>query len=321
MFFLMLQCSNMEVIMKRHKEPRPTGHTAPPSTFSSLLTGWVQQGVESFFATQQILVDVAMRQNAAATKSLRDGIFPAGNSPTAILTELAMDGTSSFVEAQKILLHLAQQESDIIMNGSKERVGGSMRAVAATNLVRRSLETFIRLQQDFLTTTKKQTLLWLEAMKTGKGYESEHLTDLAREGMDSFIQAQKKFLDVIAQESARATTGKHEPSAKAVKKKELSKLASEATGSFIDAQKRLLDLVAHQTNVNLKAATRTMTLLSPYRLSPVANITGEGVKDFVAAEKGLIESMIKPRKGPKAAAPRRIHAVRHARTAAAHAGA
>jgi hypothetical protein len=314
----MLQCSNLEVIMKKLAKPKPSRHDTLPSTFSSLLTGWVQQGVESFFATQQILVDVAMRQNAAATKSLRDGIFPAGNSPTAILTELAMDGTSSFVEAQKILLHLAQQESEIIMNGSQERVGGSVRAVATTNLVRRSLETFIRLQQDFLNTTKKQTLLWLEAMKAGKGYETEHLTDLAREGMDSFIQAQKKFLDVIVQESARATTGKHDHTTKPVKKTELSKLASEATGSFIDAQKRLLDLVAHQTDVNLKAATRTMTLLSPYRLSPVASITGEGVKDFVAAEKGLIESMIKSRKGPKPAAQRRVHAVRHARAAKAH---
>ena len=310
--------------MKAHTKPRQSGHDAPPSSFSSLLTGWVQQGVESFFATQQILVDVAMRQNAVATKNLRDGIFPAGNSPAAILTELAMDGTSSFVEAQKILLQLAQQETDIVMNGSKERVGGSVRAVAATNLVRRSLETFIRLQQDFLTTTKKQTLLWLEAMKTGKGYENEHLTDLAREGMDSFIQAQKRFLDVISQESERATTGKSDRTTRPVKKTELSKLASEATGSFIDAQKRLLDLVAHQTDVNLKAATRTMTLVSPYRLSPVASITGEGVKDFVAAEKGLIESMIKPRKAPKPAAQRRIHAVHHARAEkarTAHAGA
>jgi hypothetical protein len=320
----MLQCSNMEAIMRKHTRPRQPAQVAPPSTFISLLTGWVQQGVESFFATQQILVDVAMRQNAVATKSLREGVFAPGNSPVAILTELAMDGTSSFVEAQKILLHLAQQESEIIMNGGKERVAGSVRAVAVTDLVRRSLETFIRMQQDFLTTTKKQTLLWLEAVKNGKGYQNDHLIELAREGVETFIQTQKKFLDVIAQESVKATSGKHDHYAKAAKKTELSKLASEATGSFIDAQKRLLDVVAHQTDLNLKAATRTMALISPSRLSPVANLTGEGVKNFVAAEKGLIESMIKPRKGAKTAGRRRMHVVRPARaekTRAAHASA
>ena len=30
----------------------------PASTFLSLLSGWVQQGVESFFATQRVLIDV-----------------------------------------------------------------------------------------------------------------------------------------------------------------------------------------------------------------------------------------------------------------------
>jgi hypothetical protein len=40
----------------------PMAH-ARPSSLVSLLSGWVQQGMESFFATQRILVDVAMRQN------------------------------------------------------------------------------------------------------------------------------------------------------------------------------------------------------------------------------------------------------------------
>jgi hypothetical protein len=295
--------------MKKHTK---SGHSTPygPSpTFISLLTGWVQQGVESFFATQRILVDVAMRQNAAATKTLREGIFDPEHSPVTILTELAMEGTSSFVEAQKILLNLAHQENEIMMNAGKERIAGSTRAVAMTDLVRRSLDTFIRMQQDFLTTTSKQTLHWLEAVKAGKGYENTHLVELAREGMETFVQAQKKFLDVIAQESAKATSGKHEP-AKAVKKTELSKLASEATNSFIDAQKRLLDVLSQQANVNLKAATQTMKLISSSRLLPMANLTGEGVKSFVTAEKALIESMIKPRDGAKAER-RPMHTVRH----------
>lgn len=311
--------------MKKGTRPAPAAHYGAPPNFVSLLSGWVQQGVESFFATQRILVDVAMRQNTSATKTLREGIFDPEHSPMTILTELAIEGTSSFVEAQKILLNLAQQENEIMMNGGKERISGSTRAVAVTDLVRRSLDTFIRLQEDFLTTTNKQTTHWLEAVKAGKGYESTHLVDLAKEGMETFVQAQKKFLDVIAQESAKATSGKLEHAPRPVKKTELSKLASEATNSFIDAQKKLLDVVSQQASVNLKAATQTMKLMSSSRLLPVANLTGEGVKNFVTAEKALIESMIKPANGAKTRAGQRrpMHSAHppKAKARAAHAGA
>ena len=60
-------------------------------------------------------------------------------------------------------------------------------------------------------------------------------------------------------------------------------------------QKKMLDIVSHQMNVNLKAATRTLDVIKPFRLLPMANITGEGVKKFVDAEKAMIDSMIKPR--------------------------
>jgi len=71
--------------------------------------------------------------------------------------------------------------------------------------------------------------------------------------------------------------------------------------------------------VNLKAATQTMKLISSSRLLPVANLTGEGVKSFVTAEKALIESIIKPGTGVK----RPVHAVHHqkGKARAAHAGA
>jgi len=277
--------------MPRNKKP---GSSARPSSFLSLMTGGVEQGVESFFATQRVLVDVAMRQSAAITKTLTEGISDPDHSPAAILSELAIEGTSSFTEAQKILLSLAQQENEILMNASKERIAGSARGLAVTDLVRRSLDTFIKMQQDFLMTTSRQTLNWLEAVKAGKGYQNTQLIELAREGMETFVQSQKRFLDVIAQETAKIASGRHDHALKPVKKTELTKLASEATDSFIDAQKKLLDVMGQQMSVNLKAATRAIELVSPSRLMPVANITGEGVKSFVAAEKALIESMVKP---------------------------
>jgi len=216
-------------------------------------------------------------------------------SPLAILTELAVEGTSSLVEAQRALLNLAQQENDIILNGVKERIGGFVPAVAMTDLVRRSLDTFIGMQQELLTTTSKQTLHWLESERAGKNERSAQLVQFAREGVEAFTRAQKKFLDVVGQEAAKATSGKGEHDSKAAKKMELTQLAREAATAFIEAQKRLLDVMGQQMNVNLDATTRTLELMSPSRLLPVANL-GEGVKSFVDAETSLIGSLMKPGK-------------------------
>lgn len=160
-----------------------------------------------------------------------------GHSPLSLLTELAVEGTSSLVETQRTLLNLAQQENDIIFNGVKERVGGFLPAVAATDLVRRGLDTLIGMQQELLTTTSKQALRMLEPEKGAKGSRSAQLVEFAREGVETFTRAQKKFLDVVAQETAKATRGKHEHDGKTAKKTELTQLAREAGNAFVEAQK------------------------------------------------------------------------------------
>jgi hypothetical protein len=217
-------------------------------------------------------------------------------SPFAILTELAVEGTSSLVEAQRALLNLAQQENDIILNGVKERIGGFVPAVAMTDLVRRSLDTLVGMQQELLTTTSKQTLQWLESERTGKGERVEHLVECAREGVEAFTRAQTKFLEVVAQEASKATNGKREHEDKHAKKTELAQLAREVGNAFVEAQKSLLDVMGQQMNVNLDATARTLGMISPERLMPMANLTGEGVKNFVERESSLIGSLITPRK-------------------------
>ena len=217
-------------------------------------------------------------------------------SPLAILTELAVEGTSSLVEAQRTFLNLAQQENDIICNGVKERIGGFMPAVAATGLVQRSLDTLIGMQQELLTTTSKQTLRWLESEKTGKDDRAARVVEFAREGMETFTRAQKKFLEAVAQETAKVTSGKKPDDGKVAKKTEVAQLARDAGNAFVEAQKRLLDVMGQQMNVNLDAATRTMGLVSPSQLLPIATRTGQGVKNFFNSEKSLFGSLIKPPK-------------------------
>jgi len=303
--------------MPRDKKTGPATH-AHPSSFLTLLSGWVQQGVENVFATERIFVDLAMRKSADAMKSLREGVSAPEHSPVAILTELAVEGTSSFMEAQRILLNLAQHENEIVMGGVKERVSAFVPATATTDLVRRTIDTFIDMHKEFLKITSKQAVDWLEQAAKGK-YGGTHAVDLAREAIETFVDAQKKFLDVIAHETTALTSGKKP--AEAVKKTELAKLARDAGNAFIEMQKKLLDIAGQQMNVNLKAATRTLEMMGArFRLLPMANITGESVKKLVDAEKALIGSMIKPRatehRAKRAPRPRKA-ATPHAAHAAA----
>jgi hypothetical protein len=272
---------------------------ARPSSIVSLLSGWVQQGMESFFATQRILVDVAMRQNASAMKAMRESLSDPEHSPVALLTELAVEGTANYIDAQRILLDLVQQENDLLMEGVKERVIGSNPATAMVNLVRRSVDGFIEMQHEFLTMASKHSESWMEDVKHGKPFDKDRLVDVAREGMENFVNAQKKFLDVIAEETTLATSDKPEKPGKAGKKTDIAALARESANALVDAQKKLLDVASAQMKINLKVANRSADMLAPFRL-PIAKLTGEGVKTFVDAEKAMIDNMMKRNHKPAA---------------------
>ena len=295
------------------------------SSFVSILSGWAQQGVQSFFATQRVLLDLAMRQNANVMHALRQQLADPHHSPTAILSEVAGEGMTNFIDGQKILLDLGKKQNEILMNGVKERIGDWPAAHAMTDLLRRSVETFIHMQQEFLKVAAKQTHSWVEAAKAGKPYESAHLVELAREGMENFVKAQKQFLDIVAEETAKATGGKRTNGAvKKIKKTELSELARQATESFMDAQKKLVDVAGKQMNASVKTVGNTLELVRPFPFVPFAELTREGVKSYVDAQKALMDAVVKPageHKHPQKAVRRarkpRAHAKKHVAAAAA----
>ena len=296
----------------------PMAH-ARPSSLVSLLSGWVQQGMESFFATQRILVDVAMRQNASAMKAMRESLSDPEHSPVALLTELVVEGTANYIDAQRILLDLVQQENELLMEGVKERVAGSNPATAMVNLVRRSVDGFVDMQQEFLTMAGKQSQNWLTDVQNGKPFDRDRLIEIAREGMENFVNAQKKFLDVIAEETTLATSDEHEKPGKPGKNTDVAALARESANALVDAQKKLLDVASAQMKANLKIANRSADMLAPFRL-PLAKLTGEGVKTFVDAEKAMIDSMMKRDHKNGAAAKRPRKVARAKKAAAASAG-
>ena len=268
------------------------------SSCVSVFSGWAQQGVQSFFATQRILLDLAMRQNANVMHALRQQLSDPHHSPTAIFGEVAGEGVTNFIEGQKVLLDLGRQQNEILMTGVKERIGDWPAAHAMTDLLRRSVDTFIHMQEEFLKIAGKQTHTWVEAARTGKPYQPEHLVDMAREGMENFVKAQKQFLDFIAEETAKATSGKHNGAAKKVKKTEMADLARQATESFIEAQKKLVDVAGKQMNANVKMAGKAMESMKPFPFLPLADLTREGVKSYVDAQKALMEAMVKTAQPP-----------------------
>jgi len=274
------------------------------SSVLSLISGWGQQGVQTLFATQRILLDLAMRQNASVMHAVRQQLSDPHRSPTAILSEVAEEGMTNFLEGQKILLELGKQQNEILLNGVKERVGDCPRRRAMIDLLQRSVDTFIQMHEEYLKIASKQTHTWLESAKAGKPYQPEHVIDLAREAMENFAKAQKRFLDVVADETAKATSGKSTNGAGRKKPKELSELAREATDSLMEAQKRLVDVAGKQMNAGAQTAGKTLELLKPFPFLPFNELSREVVKSYVDAQKALMDVMVKT-PAPKTVASRR----------------
>lgn len=286
------------------------------SSLLSLVSGWTQQGAQTLFATQRILLDLAMKQNASVMHAVRQQLSDPHRSPTAILSEVAEDGMTHFLEGQKVLLELGKQQNEILMGGVKERVGECPRRRALIDLLRRSVDTFIQMQEEYLKIASTQTHTWLESAKAGKPYQPEHVLDLAREGMETFAKAQKRFLDVISEETAKATSGKPEATGKR-KHTELPELARQATDSLLEAQKRLVDIAGKQMNAGVKTAGKAMEMVKPFPFIPLNELTREVVKSYVDAQKSLMDVMVKAPNGAKMAEPRTRKSPRRAKAAAA----
>ena len=262
------------------------------SSFVNLLSGWVQQGVENFFATQRILVDLAMRQNGTVIDVMREKLTAPDFRPVAVVKEFAGEGLSNFIEGQKLILGLAQKESEILATGMKQRVGGFVVTDALVETIRRSVDTFIEMQLEYLKSASKQVHGRLAAVKAGEMYEGDSVVELAREGLEQFVQAQKKFLTVIAEETSKVT-GSMEQTVSKARKTELTELAREAADSFIEAQKKLMDVAARQVHVSLKVAGTAAKMIPAVPYRDIPDLTREGFKSFVDAEKVVIESVTK----------------------------
>ena len=286
---------------------------ARESSFVNLLSGWVQQGVENFFATQRILVDLAMRENGTVIDVLREKLTAPDFRPVAIAKEFAGEGLANFIEGQKLLLGMAQRENEILATAVNERFGGFAVTDALVNTIHRGIDTFVEMQMEYLKAAGKQVHGRLAAVKAGEEYEGDTLVELAREGLENFVQAQKKFLHVVSEETTNLTSGK-EPTMSKAKKTELTELAKEAADTFIEVQKKLMDVAARQVHVSLKAAGTAAKMMPTVPYRDIPDLTREGFRSFVEAEKAVIESVTR-RPEVKKAPMKGAHRVKRARAA------
>ena len=263
----------------------------------SMLAGWLRQGTESFFASQRILMDLVMRQNAQTIGAVQERLVEARNAARVAATEMAGEGISNFIAAERVLLNLAQRQNEIVSTAAKERTSGFAPVAAATELVGRGIDTVIGMQQHFLTLASRQADEWIDSAKSGEPFEGIHLTALARDSMENFVRSQKKFLDVLAEETAHATEGRN---GKHAKKTELTELAKQAAEALMDAQKKLLDVAAQQMSVNVKTAREAVDKLNPLPAFQFADVARNTVESFVTAQKALLDVLSKPARGAAA---------------------
>jgi exonuclease VII small subunit len=207
---------------------------------------------------------------------------------------VAEHGIANFLEAQRVLLDLGKTQNEILMNGVKDRFGVDPRRRALIDLLQRTVNTFIEMHEEYLKIASKQSHTWLESAKAGKPYQPEHAIDLAREGMETFVKAQKRFLDVLADETAKATSGKHTDGGKKAKPMPLSEVAKEASDALLEAQKRLVDVAGRQMNANVQMAGKAVEMFKPFPFLPLNELTREVVKSYVDAQKSLMDVVVKP---------------------------
>lgn len=246
-----------------------------------------------------------MRQNASVMHAVRQQLSDPHHSPTAILSDIAEEGMTNFVEGHKILLELGKQQNEILLNGVKERVGDCPRRRALLDLLQRSVDTFLTMHEEYLKMASKRTHTWLESAKAGKPYQPEQVIDLAREAMENFAKAQKRFLDVVADETAKATSGKAVTSSGKKKPTELSEVARHATDALIEAQKRLVDVAGKQMNAGAQNAGKALEMIKPFPFLPLKDLTRDVVKSYVDAQKSLMDVMVKAPNGDKTVTSRK----------------
>jgi hypothetical protein len=244
---------------KSRSHPRKVNPSAP--SLLSTLNSWAQQGLENLSVTNH------------------------GS---------AMQETSSFAEAQKILLDLSQRA--IMARIDTSQSGAEMADDAATlDLLHRSLESFIRTQRDFLSLTTNRTLHWLKEVEVGEVPLPVAAMHMARKRAEMFVRLQNAFLDAAARTTSPANAAK----GKRFVKSDLAALASQANHAFLQLQEQLLAIAGHKPSEGHTSAQNTKTIRARVSLRGTQEPPSPAFNNLIGAEKALMDAVTCPIKEKK----------------------
>jgi hypothetical protein len=280
---------------------------------SSLLTGWARQGVQSFVAAQKILMDLAAQENALLIGMVRERLSNPAFRPGASLAGLAEKGVENLANAGKILLDLAAEETALAVDGVKEGLRLPTAAGTMAEVVRHRVDTFIELQKTFLDATAEQAHAVAESYRSGEALPAAaKAAELARRGFEDFVASEKKFLDLAAREVSAATKGDKRPTKPPRERMEvLTKVAREGAEKYIETQKKLMELAIEQLEETTKTTRQHKEAVRKEALPLWGELTDKTVKNFVHAEKSLLDLAMTPGKGPHRQDGRKASRPRH----------
>jgi hypothetical protein len=279
------------------REKKASHETSP----TSMLTGWARQGVQSFVAAQKILMDLAAQENALLIGMVREGLSKPGTRLGVPMAGIAEKGVKNLTAVGKILLDLAADETALAVEGAKEGLRLPAAAGTVADVLRHRVDTFIEMQKNLLDATADQAHAVAESYREGEMLPAAaHMAELARRGIEGFVESEKKFLDLTSHEIAEATKGSKRTTKPPRDRMEvLTKVARDGAEKYIETQKKILELAIDQMEVAAKAGRE---FKEPKRKEKEIRqsweeLTEKSVKNFVTAEKSLLELAIKPIKG------------------------
>lgn len=278
--------------------------STPPASPASTLAHWAGQGVQSFVATQKILLDLTAQQNSLALGFVRERISFSPLRPLTGMVDLAGQGLANFVAAQKILLDLAAEENGLMLQGVRDGLGLTGVPALMTDAIREGVNEFVGMQKKFLDALDYQAKAAVSVVTEGKAYEGKPMADVAKESLESFIHTQQKFLDLVTEAASPEGPHKH---LKSAPHKKVSVTMQESVDKFVEAQKGLLDVAAAQIEGAMKVATGMMPP-SPEPSTTIGDLARKGFENFIHAQKSLLEVAFKPFQPP----PAHTQAVAHA---------
>lgn len=278
---------------------------------ASQLAGLARQGMDSFMSMQKILLDLTAQQNALVIGMLRESFSKPLLWPGDAIATIADKSVQNISAAGKILLDFAGDGTELVVDRMKDALPlpGVARTVA--NLLRHRLVSLLDLQKRLLEVAAEQTHEAAESYHEGKGLMAAGASaaELARKAVETFVESEKKFLDLAVHEvSAKAGSEGRKPAPEGYKA--LTQLVREGGEKYLDAQQKLLNLAVEQMESVGKAAGKRVEAVRNEARTSLGELTEKSVRNFVTAQKSLMELVSKPSVAKESTAERKRKAPR-----------